>query len=112
MLSMTPLREARKRRGLTVAEVAKAVGTDPSNMSRLELGHHPPPRELARALYRFYEGDVEPIDLYDPTFLDEVGVIAGSGNSWFVVNTREDSVKCHGREQLREYLDELANGKS
>lgn len=110
MPGMTPLREARKRRGLTVAEVAKAVGTDPSNMSRLELGHHTPPKELARSIYRFYRGDIQPIDLYDPTFLDEVGVIKSSGNSWYLVHTRDDSFKCHGREELEELLDSLSNG--
>ena len=101
---MTPLREARQRRGLTVAEVAKSVGTDPSNLSRLEHGHHVPPRSLARALYRFYEGDVDYIDLCDPTFRDEVGVITDCGNSWYQIKTRTKTHKAHGRKQLAEIL--------
>ncbi len=73
-------------------------------MSRLELGHHAPPRALARALYRFYEGDIAPIDLYDPTFVDEVGVIRVCGNSWYEVETRTETHKAHGRKQLAEVL--------
>lgn len=64
----TRLRAERKRRGLTVAAVADAVGYDPSNLSRLELGQQTPPRDVARALHRFYRGRVSLADVYDPTF--------------------------------------------
>lgn len=106
----TPLREARKSRGLTVAQVAKAVGTDPSNMSRLELGHHAPPRELARRIYRFYEGAIQPIDLYDPTFLDEVGIIRPRGNSWYEIERRDGVEKVQGRRALHVAVGDPPSG--
>jgi len=69
----TRLREERKRRGLSVKHVAEEVGYDPSNLSRLELGHHTPPRGVARALHAFYGGQVSLADIYDPLFRFEVG---------------------------------------
>lgn len=66
----TPLRAERKRLGLSVRAVAEAVGYDPSNLSRLELGQHTPPRDVARALHAFYGGAVPMAGIYDPTFVD------------------------------------------
>lgn len=65
---VTRLRAERMRRGLSVREVAKAVGYDSSNLSRLELGQQTPPRNVARALYRYYGGRVTLGAIYDPTF--------------------------------------------
>jgi transcriptional regulator with XRE-family HTH domain len=64
----TRLRAERKRRKLTVREVAEAVGTDSSNMSRLERGVQRPTQEVARALFKFFGGKVSLGDVYDPTF--------------------------------------------
>ena len=64
----TRLRTERKRRGLTVREVADAVGTDSSNMSRLERGVQRPTKDVARALFKFFRGKVPLGDVYDPTF--------------------------------------------
>ena len=64
----TLLRTIRRRRGLSVRAVAQAVGYDPSNLSRLELGQQTPPRTVARALHRYYGGEVPLADVYDPTF--------------------------------------------
>ena len=89
---------------MSVREVADAVGTDPSNMSRLETGHHAPPVELAREIYKFYAGELDIVDLYDPTFMDEVGVIEDSGNSWYTVRTRTGKHKAHGIEALHSLL--------
>lgn len=98
----TPLRAARLALGLTVREVAESVGTAPSNLSRLELGHHPPPRALARALYRYYRGAIAPIDVYDPAFMDEVGVIeAGGDGERYTVVTRARRYEAHGEAGLR-----------
>lgn len=69
----TRLREERERRGLTVREVAEAVGYDPSNLSRVELGQQLVPREVARSLYAFYKGRVALGEIYDPLFRFEVG---------------------------------------
>lgn len=112
IVTMTALREARKARGETVAQVAKAVGTDRSNLSRIERGQNAPLRDLARALYRYFEGDVDPVDVYDPTFRDEVGVVIQSGNSWYRIETRNDVFTAHGREELATVFDRLANGES
>lgn len=66
--TVTRLRAERVRRGLSVKSVAAAVGYDPSNLSRLELGQQTPPRDVARALHRFYRGRVSLGDVYDPAF--------------------------------------------
>jgi len=81
-------------------------------MSRLETGHHAPPVELARAIYRFYSGELDIVDLYDPTFMDEVGIIQESGNAWFTVTTRTTEHKAHGQGPLRALLHYLATGES
>lgn len=62
------LTQIRKSRGLTLEQVSKEVGTDPTNLSRVEKGHQVPKRELARALFDFYEGTVELGAIYDPEF--------------------------------------------
>jgi transcriptional regulator with XRE-family HTH domain len=61
----TLLTQTRKSRGLSLDVVAAKVGTDPTNLSRVEKGLQLPKRELARALHKFY-GGVVPIGLiYD-----------------------------------------------
>lgn len=62
------MRAERLRRGLSVREVAEAVGVDPSNLSRIELGGQTPTRDVARTLHRFYRGRVPLADVYDPLF--------------------------------------------
>lgn len=103
-MTETPLRQARKRRGLSVREVAESVGTDPSNMSRLETGHHAPPPELARTIYQFYQGDLDIVDIYDPTFNDEIGIIKKSGNHWYTITTRLREYTAHGIDALPEVM--------
>lgn len=58
----------RKSRGLPLDKVAAACGTDPTNLSRVEKGTQVPKRELARALYRFYDGRIPLGAIYDPEF--------------------------------------------
>lgn len=60
--------QMRKSRGLPLDQVAKAVGTDPTNLSRVEKGTQVPKRDLARALFRFYDGRVPLGAIYDPEF--------------------------------------------
>lgn len=62
------LTQTRKSRGLPLDQVAKAVGTDPTNLSRVEKGTQVPKRELARALFHFYDGRVPLGAIYDPEF--------------------------------------------
>lgn len=62
----------RKSKGLSLDAVAKIVGTDQANLSRIEKGLQTPKRELARSLFRFYDGAV-PLDvIYDPGFAQEL----------------------------------------
>ena len=60
------LREIREKRKLTLAEVAREVGTDAGNLSRIETGSQVPSRDLARGLYSFYDGKVSLAAIYDP----------------------------------------------
>lgn len=108
----TPIRKMRKIRELSIRQVAEAVGTDPSNLSRIETSHHAPPQELARKLYRFYEGELDIVDIYDPTFMDEVGVvdIENSRNAWYIVKTRVETFTVHGADGLKTLFEKLASG--
>lgn len=62
--------QTRKSRGLSLDAVARAVNTDPTNLSRVEKGQQMPKRELARALFRFFGGVVPLGAIYDPEFGD------------------------------------------
>lgn len=66
--------QTRKSRGLSLDVVADAVGTDPTNLSRVEKGQQMPKRDLARALYNFYDAVVPLGSIYDPEFGD---IVAG-----------------------------------
>jgi transcriptional regulator with XRE-family HTH domain len=67
----TLLTQIRKSRGLSLDVVSKAVGTDPTNLSRVEKGTQVPKRDLARALFKFYDGVVPLGAVYDPEFARE-----------------------------------------
>jgi len=68
------LTQTRKSRGLSLAQVAVVVGTDPTNLLRVEKGEQVPKRALARKLYAFYGGAVELGAIYDPEFsADQAG---------------------------------------
>lgn len=69
----TKLTQMRKSRGLSLSDLADSVGTDRTNLSRVERGLQIPNRQLARKLYAFYEGTVELGAIYDPEFTDYVG---------------------------------------
>lgn len=61
--------QVRRSRGLSLATVAAEVGTDPSNLAKVERGEQIPKRSLARRLFAFYAGAV-PLDaIYDPAFV-------------------------------------------
>lgn len=63
------LTQIRKSRGLSLDQVAGIVGTDPTNLSRVEKGAQVPKRELARALFEFYNGAVPLGTIYDPQYM-------------------------------------------
>lgn len=65
---MSKLREARQRRGLTIVEVAKAIGRDPASVSRVERGVQTPGLDMARSLFEYYEGEVPIEACYDPGY--------------------------------------------
>lgn len=66
-LSNTPLRKARIERGLTLADVAKTVGSDTGNISRIERGRQIPNRELISNLVSlFKENGITEIHLLYP----------------------------------------------
>ena len=60
--------QLRKSRGLSLEKVAAVVGTDQANLSRVEKGQQVPKRDLARALFRYYDGAVPLSAIYDPEF--------------------------------------------
>lgn len=62
--------QVRKSRGLSLDTVAREVGTDPTNLSRVERGTQMPKRELARALFHYFGGVVPLGSIYDPEFGD------------------------------------------
>lgn len=64
----TLLTQTRKSRGLSLDKVAAEVGTDPTNLSRVEKGQQMPKRELARSLFQFYGGAVPLGAIYDPEY--------------------------------------------
>jgi transcriptional regulator with XRE-family HTH domain len=65
--AMSKLREARVARNLTLQDVAKAVETDPGNLSRIERGQAAS-KALARRLFEFYDGQVPLSAIHDPEF--------------------------------------------
>lgn len=62
----TPLRKARRDTGRSLNEVAEAVGTDPSNLSRIERGDHAPSTELAARLASYYGHRVTEMQILYP----------------------------------------------
>ena len=79
----TRLKSERIARGYTQKDVARAVGTNPANLLRLERGQQVPKADLARAIFEFYGGDVPLCAIYDPVYsrergLDGLSLTAGS----------------------------------
>lgn len=60
--------QTRKSRGLSLETVAKEVGTDQTNLSRIERGAQVPKPALAVALFRFYGGVVSIDAICGPEF--------------------------------------------
>ena len=63
---MTPLRQARTRRGESLSQVAAAVGSDTGNLSRIERGIQVPSKELTEKLARYFDNEVTETQIIYP----------------------------------------------
>ena len=64
--------KARKAKGPSLDQVARVVGTDQANLSRVEKGQQIPKRQLARSLHEFYGREIPLGAIYDPGFYAEM----------------------------------------
>lgn len=62
----SPLKTARLKRELTLQLVADAVGIDTGNLSRIERGTQVPSKDLAEKLSKFFDGEVDEIQIIYP----------------------------------------------
>lgn len=56
----------RKKKGLSLAAVATAIGSTPATVSRIERGLHKPSGPTMEAIQTFTDGAVKPNDWYPP----------------------------------------------
>jgi len=63
----SPLRQAREKRGMTLNALAKKVGSDVGNLSRIERGVQTPNVQLAERICREFNGDVSELQLIYPS---------------------------------------------
>lgn len=66
------LRRIRIERGLTTQDVANSVDHDRSSISNVETGKTTPGKQLARGLYREFNGEVPLAAIYDAEFYEEI----------------------------------------
>lgn len=62
----SPLRQIRERKGQTIVEVSRAVGTDPGNLSRIESGKQKASTELAEKLARHFDHEIGELEILYP----------------------------------------------
>ncbi|MDX7992982.1 helix-turn-helix transcriptional regulator [Xenorhabdus littoralis] len=80
----TPLRKIRKELGLTLIQVASAVGCDTGNLSRMERGLQKPTLNLAEKLVIFFDKKIDEIQILYPerfkrnNYLDVIELINGA----------------------------------
>lgn len=75
---ISPLRQARENRSLTIQQVATAVGIDSGNLSRIERGRQVPSKELTEKLAKFFNNEVtETQIIYPERFADGANVANG-----------------------------------
>jgi transcriptional regulator with XRE-family HTH domain len=72
MTNSTHLRRKRLERGLSLDIVADAIGISKSSLARAEAGKRGIKRENARALYAYYDYEIDLADIYDPHYDAEV----------------------------------------
>jgi transcriptional regulator with XRE-family HTH domain len=62
----SPLKQARLKRDSTLQQVAKDVGIDTGNLSRIERGLQVPSKDLAAKLVRYFGDEVTETQLIYP----------------------------------------------
>lgn len=63
---ITPLRLARVKRGLRLADVAAGIGTTAAQISNVETAKHRPSAELAERISVYFKGEVSEIEILYP----------------------------------------------
>lgn len=66
VMDMTPLRKLRLERGITLAQVATAIGTDTGNVSRMESGEQKSVRLAAKIADFFGRDAITEIEILYP----------------------------------------------
>lgn len=66
----TPLKLAREKRKLSVTDLSAELGVHPQNFYRIERGEQVPKRELARAIYEFFDGELSYMEIVDPSYAE------------------------------------------
>lgn len=64
----TPMRIARTARNLTLTQIAKELGMDPGNLSRIERGMQIPSMELAERIAAYFDNTITAIQICHPTY--------------------------------------------
>lgn len=62
----SPLNLLRRKRGLTILEVARAVGVHPSNIGRIERGQQMPTTELIDRIIRYFDNEITVLQICQP----------------------------------------------
>lgn len=63
---ISPLKRARLARGLTLEQVASAVGIDTGNLSRIERGAQVPSVKRTDALVKYYDNEITETQIIYP----------------------------------------------
>ncbi|EGT4314048.1 helix-turn-helix domain-containing protein [Cronobacter malonaticus] len=63
----SPLRKLRNSHGYTLSHVAGGVQVDPATLSRIERCEQVPSVELAERLVKFYEGEIDELQILYPS---------------------------------------------
>lgn len=62
----SPLKQARKKREMTLQQVANAVGIDTGNLSRIERGLQVPSKDLAEKLVKHFDNEITETQIIYP----------------------------------------------
>lgn len=68
----SPLRQAREKRGMTLNALAKKVGSDVGNLSRIERGVQTPSAQLAERICGEFDGEISELQLIYPARFADV----------------------------------------